>query len=79
VEVTGDDSIRVRIEPRVGAAIIAYPTRGTVLDVIEQQLGEDGRVWYRVRFVSNSGDGFTGWVRSDTVTQVANDPCPDFP
>lgn len=64
--VTGS-RVNVRAYPSTQADTPHYGLVGDRVEVIEQKEGEDGYIWYCVRFRS----GAIGWVRSDLVRFIS--------
>ena len=64
--VTGSESVRVRSSASTGSQILAQAENGSALTVTGQANGTDGKVWYRVNFISD-GSEVTGFIRSDYV------------
>jgi tetratricopeptide (TPR) repeat protein len=79
VLLSGSDAKRIRSRPALNSQIIGQLNPGTSADVIGQQYENDkagNPIWYNIR-VQVEGNILTGWIRSDTVTQLTN--CPPLP
>jgi hypothetical protein len=68
------DSINVRSIPAVEGDLVAQMLLRQAADVLEQRIGNDNRVWYKVKyFVRGSGE-VVGWIRADLVVQQTTCP-----
>lgn len=63
----------VRSQPNPGATVVFYASSPQRMEVMEQRIGSDSRLWFHVRFTIEDSQ-ITGWVRADLVDQV--DDCP---
>ncbi len=70
-----DDNLQVRARAEVDASVIGSLPPNTIADVIRQERGADGRMWYLIA-AQIEDSRIEGWVLSDTVTQVEG--CPAF-
>jgi hypothetical protein len=69
------DPVAVRVKPSPVSDMLTLAKPNQRMDVMEQRVGDDNRVWFRVQFPLNSLI-IQGWVRADLVTQMSN--CPPF-
>jgi tetratricopeptide (TPR) repeat protein len=69
------DPVAVRVKPSPVSDMLTLAKPNQRMDVMEQRVGDDNRVWFRVQFPLNSLI-IQGWVRADLVTQISN--CPPF-
>jgi tetratricopeptide (TPR) repeat protein len=79
VLVLGQNGIRMRARATTNSPQITVIPPGTSMAVLQQQRQEtatDGPVWYFVRVRIDDSES-TGWVRSDTVTELTE--CPTIP
>ncbi|MGN0402803.1 MAG: SH3 domain-containing protein, partial [Acetatifactor sp.] len=63
---TTGTSVRVRKEASTSSSIVANAVDGQALTVIGTANGNDGKVWYQVKF-NTGGTDVTGFIRSDYV------------
>jgi hypothetical protein len=71
---SGGDGIRVRSDPSTRLSPIGTLPSGTAADVLRQdRSASDGRIWFYITFQVESAV-ISGWVRSDTVTQLTTCP-----
>lgn len=64
----GNDSLRLYTRPASDAAVIASLPTQISANVMRQERGSDGQVWYLISAVVEGESQITGWVRADTVT-----------
>ncbi len=79
VLVLGQNGIRMRARATTNSPQITVIPPGTSMAVLQQQRQEtapDGPVWFFVRVRVDDSES-TGWVRSDTVTELTD--CPTIP
>lgn len=79
VLVLGQNGIRMRARATTNSPQVTVIPPGTSMAVLQQQRESslaDGPVWYFVRVRVEDSES-TGWVRSDTVTQISE--CPSLP
>lgn len=69
-----NDNVFIRALPTTNSGGIYRAVRNTSMNVYEQRLGEDGRVWYRVRIEIEGGAVVEGWVRADFVVEISECP-----
>lgn len=64
-------NVNVRAEASADSASVGAVNQNDRVDILEEQLGADGMVWYKV----TTATGITGYIRSDFVTKdVENQP-----
>ncbi len=69
------EAVNVRALPDPLSQRIFTMQLGQAMDVMEQRLGADNQLWYRVIF--RVGDAqLSGWVRADLVQEVGESVCP---
>ncbi|MBO5293359.1 MAG: SH3 domain-containing protein [Lachnospiraceae bacterium] len=59
-------SVNVRKGPATTDAVVVSAKQGTVVTILGQTTGADGKTWYQVSFVSNGSD-VTGFIREDLL------------
>ncbi|WP_253188435.1 DUF2927 domain-containing protein [Leptolyngbya sp. 'hensonii'] len=57
--------IKVRSAPTVEAQLVSYGWTGDAVKVLGEAQGQDGYIWYYVRFDTS---GIEGWIRGDLVS-----------
>ena len=57
--------------------MIGFLPAGEAGSVLQQQRDEGGNIWYNVRAQLDTGSAIEGWLRSDTVIELAE--CPPLP
>ncbi len=68
------DGINVRATPSVGT-VITRMQFNQAADVLAQQMGDQNRIWFKIRYVLGSAT-VEGWIQSDLVLQLT--PCPQL-
>lgn len=68
------EAVNVRAQPN-GIQRIYTVGLGQSMDVMEQRLGSDNQLWYRVTFTVEESV-ITGWVRADLVQTLGERECP---
>ncbi|GIK63660.1 MAG: hypothetical protein BroJett018_14540 [Chloroflexota bacterium] len=68
------DGINVRTSPSVGT-VITRMQFNQAADVLAQQMGDQNRIWFKIRYVLGSAT-VEGWIQSDLVLQLT--PCPQL-
>ncbi|NLL80523.1 MAG: SH3 domain-containing protein [Clostridiales bacterium] len=63
-------SVNIRKGPATTDAVAASAKQGTVVTILGQTTGADGKNWYQVSFNSNGSD-VTGFVRADLIEASA--------
>jgi tetratricopeptide (TPR) repeat protein len=65
--------INIRAEPNQAAVVVHNTRQRQTLEVLDERLGTDNQLWFRVRF--EVGDArITGWVNATVVDQVTECP-----
>ena len=70
--VQGSDSVRIRQNASTTSRILTKMKSGMALTITGTANGTDGKVWYRVTFLSN-GTETTGFIRSDYTDVLPED------
>lgn len=68
------DGINVRTSPSTGT-VITRMQLNQAADVLEQRMGDQNRIWFRVRYEVGSAE-IQGWIQADLVTQIT--ACPQI-
>lgn len=66
------DGINVRTSPSIGT-VVTRMQFNQAADVVDQQLGDQNRVWYKIRYVLGSAT-VEGWIQGDLVLQLTTCP-----
>jgi len=72
---TTSNGVNVRARPDPNAIRIMQASFGTIMDVLQQEVGTDNFRWFRVEFKVDEIP-VTGWIRSDFVQPIGGTVCP---
>ena len=61
------DSVNLRAEPNKTSKKLAEIRKGTLVHILDETRGKDGKTWYLVE-----ADGLEGYIRSDMLTKQAD-------
>jgi hypothetical protein len=67
------DNVNVRSRPDAGSTLVGQMPIRQDADVLEQRIGNDNRVWYRLTYTLGSAQ-VDGWVRADLLVEITDCP-----